>query len=153
MDLPAIQQLDQELGCEPGDLIPLLQRVQQVEGYISEQTVREIARLLKISENHIYGVASFYSQFRFHPPGKNRVKVCLGTACHVQGGTLLAQEVEKQFGLHSGETTADGNVEYEEVACLGCCAQAAVVEINGAIYAKMTADRLAKKLQELEAAG
>lgn len=150
MDLTAMLQISQDLECEPGDLIPLLQRVQQVEGYISEQTVREIARFLKISENHIYGVASFYSQFRFHPPGKNRVKVCQGTACHVQGGVLLSQEVEKQLGIRSGETTPDGNVEYEEVACLGCCAQAAVVEINGAIYAKMTADQLAKKLKELE---
>lgn len=149
MDNPAFTKLIQEDDCDPGNLIPLLQRLQQLEGYISEQSVRQIARLLKISENHIYGVASFYSQFRFHKPGKHHLKVCLGTACHVQGGAQLAQEVEKQLHIHSGETTSDGAIDYEEVACLGCCAQAAVVEIDGVIYAKMTTDRLLKKLNEL----
>lgn len=149
MDNPAFFQFIQDDDCDPGNLIPLLQRIQQLEGYISEQSVRQIARLLKISENHIYGVASFYSQFRFQKPGKHHLKVCLGTACHVQGGAQLAQEVEKQLHIHSGETTPDGAIDYEEVACLGCCAQAAVVEIDGAIYAKMTTDRLIKKLNEL----
>jgi len=149
MDQPALTKLTQEDDCDPGNLIPLLQRIQQLEGYISEQSVRQIARLLKISENHIYGVASFYSQFRFQKPGKHHLKVCLGTACHVQGGVQLTQEVEKQLNIRSGETTADGEIDYEEVACLGCCAQAAVVEIDGAIYAKMTTDRLKKKLKEL----
>ncbi len=149
MERSDIIQLSKDLVYEKGSLIPLLQRVQQTEGYISEESIREIARLLKISENHIYGVASFYSQFRFQKPGKNKLKVCLGTACHVQGGQLLAQEVEKQLGLHSGETTPDGNIEYEEVMCLGCCAQAAVVEINGLIYSKMTSEKLIKKINEL----
>lgn len=149
MDHPAFAKLAQEIDCDPGNLIPLLQRIQQLEGYISEQSVRQIARFLKISENHIYGVASFYSQFRFQKPGKHHLKVCLGTACHVQGGAQLAQEVEKQLSIHSGETTPDGAIDYEEVACLGCCAQAAVVEIDGAIYAKMTADRLVRKINEL----
>ncbi|MGB9674306.1 MAG: NAD(P)H-dependent oxidoreductase subunit E, partial [Anaerolineales bacterium] len=89
------------------------------------------------------------SQFRFHKPGKNKLKVCLGTACHVQGGNLLAKEVEKRLGIHSGETTADGEIEYEEVACLGCCAQAAVVEVNGSILARMTTEKLDKKINEL----
>lgn len=149
MDRPAIIQLSKDIPYERSSLIPLLQRIQQSEGYISAESVREIARLLKISENHIYGVASFYSQFRFHQPGRNKLKVCLGTACHVQGGELLAKEVEKQLGIQSGETTPDGNIEYEEVACLGCCAQAAVVEINGLIYARMTSEKLAKKINEL----
>lgn len=145
----AFTQFIQEENCDPGNLIPLLQRIQQTEGYISEQSVRQISHFLKISENHIYGVASFYSQFRFQKAGKHHLKVCLGTACHVQGGKQLAQEVQKQLHLRSGETTPDGAIDYEEVACLGCCAQAAVVEIDGAIYAKMTTDRLMKKLHEL----
>jgi len=149
MDRLTIIQLSKDIPCERGSLIPLLQRIQQSEGYISAESVRELARLLKMSENHIYGVASFYSQFRFHKPGRNKLKVCLGTACHVQGGELLAKEVEKQLGIQSGETTPDGNIEYEEVACLGCCAQAAVVEINGLIYARMTSEKLAKKINEL----
>lgn len=148
MDNSAFTKLTQDDDCDTGNLIPLLQRIQQLEGYISEQSVRQIARLLKISENHIYGVASFYSQFRFQKPGKHHLKVCLGTACHVQGGAQLAQEVKKHLQIRSGETTRDGAIDYEEVACLGCCAQAAVVEIDGTIYAKMTSDRLLKKLKE-----
>lgn len=151
MDRSTIIQLSKDIPYERGNLIPLLQRIQQAEGYISAESVKEIARLLKISENHIYGVASFYSQFRFHKPGRNKLKVCLGTACHVQGGELLAKEVEKQLGIQSGETTPDGNIEYEEVACLGCCAQAAVVEINGLIYARMTSEKLTKRIHELTA--
>lgn len=150
MDRFAIIQLSKDIPYERGSLIPLLQRIQQSEGYISAESVREIARLLKISENHIYGVASFYSQFRFNQRGRNKIKVCLGTACHVQGGKLLAKEVEKQLAIQSGETTLDHNIEYEEVACLGCCAQAAVVEINGLIYARMTSEKLAKKINELK---
>jgi NADH-quinone oxidoreductase subunit E len=134
----------------PDNLIPLLQQFQKQSGYVSQECVHEIARFLRISENHIYGVASFYSQFSFHKPGKNHVKVCLGTACHVQGGQLLAREVEDRLGIHSGQVSADGNFDYQHVACLGCCAQAAVVEINDRIYARMTTTRLAKKLTEYE---
>jgi NADH:ubiquinone oxidoreductase subunit E len=135
---------------EQEDLIPLLQYFQKETGFISEESVREIARFLRISENHIYGVASFYSQFTFRPPGKNKLKVCLGTACHVQGGELLSQEVQDRLGIQTGEATADREFDYQEVACLGCCAQAAVIEINGKIYAQMTTDKLVKKLKEYE---
>lgn len=133
---------------EPDNLIPLLQHFQKQSGFISQQCVREIARFLRISENHIYGVASFYSQFTFHKPGKHHVKVCLGTACHVQGGQLLAREVEDRLGIRSGQVSPDGSFDYQQVACLGCCAQAAVVEINDRIYARMTTTKLAKKLAE-----
>lgn len=132
------------------NLIPLLQHFQKQSGYISQECVGEIARFLRVSENHIYGVASFYSQFTFHKPGKNHVRVCLGTACHVQGGQQLADEVKDRLGIRSGQVSPDGKFDYQEVACLGCCAQAAVVEINGTIYARMTTTKLAKKLAEYE---
>lgn len=135
---------------EIGDLIPLLQKCQKQFGYISETSVRQIAEYLNISENHIYGVASFYSQFRFKKPGKNSIRVCMGTACHVQGGKQLSDEVKSNLGILPGETTPDGRFDYEEVACLGCCAQASVVEINGKIFGKMTTDQLTKLLQDYE---
>ena len=78
-----------------GDLIPILQRIQEKFGYISQEAIRHISRFLKISENQIFGVASFYSQFRFTPPGRNSIKVCLGTACHVRGGQILCQAVDR----------------------------------------------------------
>jgi NADH-quinone oxidoreductase subunit E len=127
---------------KPEELIPLLQSFQKIYGYISAENVRQIAHFLKVSESHIYGVASFYSQFQFKKPGDNTIRVCLGTACHVQGGEQLSQEVQKTLGLAPGETTPDQRFDLHEVACLGCCALAAVVEINGKIYSKMTPDKL-----------
>ncbi len=135
---------------EIGDLIPLLQKCQKQFGYISEASVHQIAHYLNISENHIYGVASFYSQFRFNKPGENSIRVCLGTACHVQGSKQLSDEVKSRLGIQPGETTSDNRFDYEEVACLGCCAQASVVEINGKIFGKMTTDQLVKTLQDYE---
>ena len=112
--------------------------------------MRLIARFLKISEGQIYGVASFYSQFYFEKPGDNKVRVCQGTACHVQGGDQLSQEVQKILGIRPGETTPDHRYDFHEVACLGCCALASVVEINGKVYSKMTPDKLRDALKDHE---
>lgn len=126
------------------ELITLLQYIQQSIGYISQENVREIAIFLKVSEAQVYGVASFYKQFRFKKPGDNQIRVCLGTACHVQGGERLSEEIMNILGVSPGETTRDGRYEFHQVACLGCCAQAPVVEINGKIYGKITPDKLRK---------
>ena len=139
-----------DFAGEQSDLIPLLQACQKKFGFISQECVQRIAEFLDISENHVFGVASFYSQFSFHEPGRNKIRVCLGTACHVQGGNQLSREVQNQLKIHPGETTTDKQYEYHEVACLGCCAQASVVEINGKIYGKMTTDKLVKALESHE---
>ena len=135
---------------EEGDLIPILQRAQETFGYIPKQAVRRISLFLRISENQIYGVASFYSQFRFTPPGRNSIKVCLGTACHVRGGQILCEAVERELDIQPGETTADGRYDLERVACLGCCALAPVVQINDDIYSRMTVIRLKEILDRYE---
>jgi NADH-quinone oxidoreductase subunit E len=135
---------------EPGDLIPILQRTQQTVGYISEEATRQISRFLKISENRVFGVASFYSQFRFVPPGRNSIKVCLGTACHVRGGHALGQAVERELGIAPGETTEDRRFDFQRVACLGCCALAPVVQINDDIFSRMTVLRLKKILDQYD---
>lgn len=134
------------------ELIPILQYVQKHEGYISPRGVERIALFLKVSAARVYAVASFYAQFRFHPPGENHVRVCLGTACHVQGGGELSREAQEKLRIRPGETTPDGKYDLEEVACLGCCAQAAVVEINGKIHAKMTPEALRSVLEGHERA-
>src|SRR5215208_1350639 len=113
---------------KPDELIALLQYFQKKDGYISEDGVRQMAGFLQVSEAHIYGVASFYSQFRFVKPGDNKIRVCLGTACHVQSGQQLSQEIQSIIGIQPGEVTSDHRYEFQEVACLGCCAQAPVVE-------------------------
>ncbi len=131
---------------EPHQLISILQHCQSRSGYISRQAVRQIAEYLGVSEAHVYGVASFYTQFRFEKPGEHQVRICLGTACHVQGGEILSEEIQKIIGIGPGEISADHKFEFHQVACLGCCAQAPVVEVDGRIYGKMTRAKLQKVL-------
>jgi NADH:ubiquinone oxidoreductase subunit E len=135
---------------EEGDLIPILQKSQEKFGYISKEAVKNISRFLKISENQIFGVASFYSQFRFNPPGRNSIKVCMGTACHVRGGQILCEAVERELEISPGQTTEDGRFDFQRVACLGCCALAPVVQINDDIYSRMTVVRLKEILDKYE---
>lgn len=135
------------------ELIPLLQYYQNIEGFLSQERVAEIANRLKVSEAQIYGVASFYAQFRFDKPGEVIIRVCLGTACHVQDGEHLAEEVQNILGIAPGEITPDRRFELQQVACLGCCAQAPLVEIDGKIFGKMTPDKLRKVLRDYESLG
>jgi NADH-quinone oxidoreductase subunit E len=132
------------------DLIPLLQKSQEAEGYLSPETVRTIARKLKISENEIYGVATFYTQFRFKPPGKYNIKVCLGTACHVGGGQNFLEVMKADKNIDHGETTPDGKFSLERVACLGCCALAPVVVVNNEVHGRMNRVTFMKLLEELD---
>jgi len=132
---------------QESDLIPLLQRVQGRKGYISSEAIEEISRFLRISENQIYGVASFYSQFRFTPPGRHHIRVCLGTACHVRGGGVLVDALQRTLDVAPGQTTDDRRFDLERVACLGCCALAPVMQVDGDIYSRMTVIRLAEILE------
>jgi NADH-quinone oxidoreductase subunit E len=133
---------------EADELIPLLQYIQKKTGYISANGAESVARFLGLSAARVYAVASFYAQFRFHPPGEHHVRVCLGTACHVQGGGELSREAQDSLGIRAGETTSDGRFDLEEVACLGCCAQAAVVEVDGKIHARMSPEDLHRLLEQ-----
>jgi NADH-quinone oxidoreductase subunit E len=132
------------------ELIPILQDVQREFGYIGSELVKKISRYLRISENQIYGVASFYAQFRFTAPGRNSIRVCLGTACHVRGGATLLEMLERGLEITCGETTPDGRFDLERVACLGCCALSPVVQINKDIYSRMTVTKLTELLKAYE---
>jgi len=132
------------------ELIPILQDVQKEYGYISPESVKRISKYLRITENQIYGVCSFYAQFRFTEPGRNSVKVCLGTACHVRGGATLLEMLERGLGITCGETTSDKRFDLERVACLGCCALSPVVQINKEIYSRMTVNKLTEHLKDYE---
>jgi len=131
-----------------GDLIPILQKVQEKAGYIPEDAVARISEFLRLSENRIYGVASFYSQFRFNEPGRHSIKVCLGTACHVRGGQILADAVERDLGITDGQTTEDRRFDFRRVACLGCCALAPVVQVDDDIHSRVTVIRFKEILDE-----
>lgn len=134
--------IEDEFIGERADLIPVLQYIQQSYGYLPKDSIHRISRWLKISENEIFGVATFYAQFRFTPPGKHHIKVCLGTACHVKGGEQMLEVLRRRLMINPGETTADGKYDLERVACLGCCALAPVVNLDNKIFAQMSVLKL-----------
>jgi len=143
-----ISAIRQEFKGEREDLIPILQRVQSVEGYLRPEAIRSISRWLKMSENEIYGVATFYAQFRFHPPGEHHIKICLGTACHVKGGEQILVTALQRLNIKTGETTADGKYDLDRVACLGCCALAPVVAFDDKIHSQMSVLKIQEILDE-----
>ena len=137
-----------EQHCD--SLIPVLQGVQEKFGYISEESVEGIAKYLYISQTYIYGVATFYTQFRFTRPGDHFVRVCQGTACHVRGGQRIMNEVVKFLGITPGETTPDYKFSLERVACFGSCALSPVVVMDDKVYGRMTPQKAKLLLREIE---
>ncbi len=130
--------LDHASG-QRGVLIAVLQRVQEKIGYLPEEAMNMIAERLSMSLTNVYGVASFYKHFHFKPRGKNVVKVCMGTACHVRGGKAVLAEMENKLGIKEGETTKDLSVTLETVGCVGCCALAPVATVNDQdLYGELT---------------
>jgi NADH-quinone oxidoreductase subunit E len=135
---------------DKSNLIAILQDVQKKEGYITPEAVDKISSHLNISRSQIYGVASFYSQFKFTPPGRNSIKICLGTACHVQGGDFLLSALNSEIGISPNETTEDEKFDLERVACLGCCALAPVIMVNDAIFSNMSVVKMKELLDHYE---
>lgn len=131
------------------NLIPMLQELQNAQGFVSPHVVEAAAKYLDISENEIYGVASFYTQFRFTRPGEHMIKVCLGTACHVRGGERIKSEFGKLLGIGPGETTPDHKFSLERVACFGSCALSPVVVIDDTVYGRMSPKKAGELLKEL----
>lgn len=123
-------------------LIPILQQVQDKLGFLSEEAVVEVGKHLKMPASKIFGVATFYNQFRFTQPGKYHVQVCRGTACHVLGSATVLEEIEKQLKIKSSQTTRDKLFSLEVVACIGACGLAPVISINGEFHAKVTTDSI-----------
>jgi len=140
----------EQFTAEAGSLIPILQRVQEGLGYLPEEAVQEIAEYLRLTESQVFGVASFYAQFRFIPPGRHSVSVCLGTACHVRGGERLMDLLQKDLGTEPGQRTEDGRFDLNRVACLGCCALSPVVKVDRDIHSNMTTLKLKGILDEYE---
>lgn len=135
---------------DQSDLIPVLQRVQAAYGYLSRDSLRKVARWLRMSENEIYGVATFFTQFRFARPGEHVIRMCLGTACHVKGGEQILDVLKRRLDIEPGMVTADGKYQLERVACLGCCALAPVLSIDERIYGETSVLAVDRMLQEPE---
>jgi NADH-quinone oxidoreductase subunit E len=131
-------------------LLPLLKRTQETEGYLSRENVRRISRELRVSENEIYGVASFYPQFRFAPPGRHHIQVCLGNACHVGGAPNFMEAMKIERGLVHGQTTPDRELSLEGVGCLGCCAMSPVVVVDNEVHGRMNRVTFMRLVESLD---
>jgi NADH-quinone oxidoreductase E subunit len=130
-------------------LIPILQDIQEECGYLSREVVNQVAQYIDLSPAKIYGVATFYNQFRFQPLGKYHVMICRGTACHVKGSKKALDMVVKALGIQPGQTSRDGLFSLGVVACMGACGLAPVVNINGEFYAKVTPKKLSGIIAEI----
>jgi len=133
-----------------GATIPVLQAIQGVFGYLPLNVLKQTALELGISLSDMYGVATFYAQFRFNPVGKHIVKVCHGTACHVQNANIITEALEEALDIKDGETTQDGLFTLESVACLGCCSLAPVMMIGDDTYGKLTSSSCVKIIKEIK---
>jgi len=148
MEACAKKQLDEILSrydSSRSDLIPILQEVQSNFGYLPEEVMARIAKFFCLPASIVYGVSTFYAQFKFVPMGKTIVKVCRGTACHVRGVAQVLREIENRLGIKSEETTEDLEYSLETVACIGACALAPAIVINKDVHGKMTT----KKVREI----
>ncbi len=120
-----------------GALIPVMQKAQELFGYLSFETMELISDRLDVPVADIYGVATFYALFSLTPKGDHVISVCTGTACYVKGAAAVLDEVKKQLGIESGETTPDGKFSIQDTRCLGCCGLAPVMVINNDVYGRL----------------
>lgn len=149
IDLKLIEPVLNEYRDVPGSLIAILQKTQAIYGYLPEEAITYIAEETGTAPATIYGVATFYAQFRLQPVGKHLIMLCQGTACHVNGAELISAAITDELGIEDGETTEDGLFSMEHVACLGCCSLSPVMMINGKTYSTLTPDKCRKVLREL----
>lgn len=151
--LEALDKVLDEYGKVPGSLITILQKTQAIYGYIPKDIITHISQATKVKSAKIYGVATFYSQFRLEPIGKYLIMLCQGTACHVNGSDEIAKEVSEFLGIQDGETTEDGVFTINNVACLGCCSLAPVMMIRSAdgdeTYGNLTKEKVVDILTEI----
>lgn len=138
-----------ELAGVNGSLITILQRTQDLYGYLPKEAICLISEKTGIAESEIMGVATFYTQFRLAPVGKHLIMLCQGTACHVNSSELILQTITEELGIKDGETTPDGLFTLKCVACLGCCSLSPVMMINEDTYGSLTPDKTRKILSQL----
>lgn len=154
-NIKLLEPILKEFSAVPGSLITILQKAQEIYGYLPKDVIYYIAERVGTTPAEVMGVATFYSQFRLTPIGKYLIMACQGTACHVNGSEKVSAAVSEYLGIESGETTEDGLFTLENVACLGCCSLAPVIMINGEAFGNLTPDKaisILKNLREKEGA-
>ena len=132
------------------ELIPILQKVQNANGYLSDESMEEIARYTKVPKSKVFGVATFYAQFKFAPKGEKHIMCCRGTACHVKGAGRIQEEIETKLSIKEGETSEDMKFSLEEVACIGACGLAPCIMINEDVKGRLTPKLVNKLFDEKE---
>jgi NADH-quinone oxidoreductase subunit E len=137
VDLSLMNPIIEKYKNTRGNMIPLLQHTQELYGFIPRDAFLKLEKETSLTLNEMYGVASFYAQFRLKPVGKHIIKVCHGTACHVQNATVITEAIQEELGVKDGETTQDGVFTLESVACLGCCSLAPVMMIGDETFGKL----------------
>jgi NADH-quinone oxidoreductase subunit E len=150
VDLTLIDPLIEKYKSKKGNMIPILQGTQNIYGYLPAEAFIKISELTGLKLSEMYGVATFYTQFRLNPVGKYIVKVCHGTACHVQNATAISEAIEDALGIKDGETTEDRMFTLESVACLGCCSLAPVMMIGDDTFGKLTGSQAVKIVKEIK---
>ena len=151
VDLSLLNDVLEHYADVKGSLITILQKTQDIYGYVPIDAVYHIAERTGLTPAKIMGVATFYSQFRLAPIGKYLIMSCQGTACHVNGSERISAAITAYLGIENGQTTADGLFTLEHVACLGCCSLAPVIMINGEAYGSLTPDKVVNILKEIQA--
>ena len=144
-----LKKLLKEWRERKGNIIPLFQATQDIYGFLPEEAMEEIARVTGSSPAEIYGVATFYAQFRFEPQGKHTIKVCHGTACHVNGADAIDVALKTELGVEPGQTTEDRLFTIESVSCLGCCSLAPVVMIDSEVQGRLNWSKLLKTIRKI----
>jgi len=150
LDFSRVDEIIEQTSNKKGALIPVLQKVQKFYGYVPEESIERIAGGLHVYPADVYGVLTFYSQFKLKPRGEYIVRVCCGTACHVKGSDRIAEDLVTKLKVAVGETTEDRRFTLEKVACVGACALAPVVIVNEDVHAKMTSDETRKMITSLQ---
>jgi len=147
-DKEKIDKLIEKYQTNPGPLISILQDIQSIFGYLPKDILSYLSQKLKVSESKIWGIVTFYAQFYLEPRGKNTVRVCLGTACHVKGVKKVLERLQKILGIQPGETTEDLNFSLETVRCLGTCFLAPVIMVDQDYFGKLTPDRVERIIDQ-----
>ena len=149
-DLSLLENVLQEYAGVPGSLITILQKTQDIYGYLPHDVIYHISERTGITPAEILGVATFYAQFRLQPIGKYLIMSCQGTACHVNGSERILSVISEYLGIENGQTTEDGLFTLEKVACLGCCSLAPVIMINGEAHGRLTPDSVIEVLKGIQ---
>ena len=152
VDLALLDGVLAEYASVKGSLITILQKTQDIYGYLPKEAIELISEKTGIATSEIMGVGTFYTQFRFEPVGKYLIMLCQGTACHVNSSELILQTIKDELGIDDGQTTADGLFSLKCVACLGCCSLSPVMMINEDTYGSLTPDKTKRILKELREA-